>query len=60
MNPGGEGSKISRRRKWLIGSVCIIAGLALAFLVGRAALSDLAAVERVRGLKGPASLTQGN
>ena len=60
MNPGGEGSKISRRRKWPIGAVCIIAGLALPFLVGRAALGALAAVARVRGPKRPAPLTQVN
>ena len=59
MNPGGNGSGVSRRKKWFLTALCIIAGLALAYLVGRAALGDLSVVERVRG-ESPASLTVGN
>lgn len=59
MNHGGNGDEAPRRKKWLC-ALCIIIGLGLAFLVGRAALNDLAAVERARGLKGPAALTSGN
>ena len=59
MNPGGSGSKISRRKKWLLSTLCIIAGLALAFLVGRAAMGDLTAAERVRG-ESPAALANGD
>ena len=59
MTPGGDGSGISRRRKWLVSALCIIAGLALAFWVGRAALGDLTAAERVRG-ESPAALTNGD
>ena len=59
MNHGGNGNGVSRRKKWLICALCIIAGLTLACLVGRAALGDLSAVERVRG-ESPASLTVGN
>ncbi|UQZ88857.1 hypothetical protein C4J81_06455 [Deltaproteobacteria bacterium Smac51] len=60
MNPGGNGNRVSRRKKWFLCALCIIAGLALAYLAGRAALGDLTAAERVRGLKGPAALTSGN
>jgi hypothetical protein len=58
MNSGGDGSRVSRPKKWQI-VLCIVAGLALAFWVGRAALGDLAAVEKVRG-ESPASLTTGD
>ena len=56
MSPGGKVSGVSRRRKWFLCALCIIVGLALAYLAGRAALGDLTAVERMRG-ESPASPT---